>query len=67
MTPEEIASEYPHLILAQAHAALTYYYANREEIEADIVEEERQHGTGREDSRPPRRVNEPDSVLPRRG
>jgi uncharacterized protein (DUF433 family) len=39
MSPEEIALEYPHLNLAQVHAALAYYHANREEIEADIAEE----------------------------
>ena len=40
MTPEEIALEYPHLTLAQVHAALAYYHANRDEIEADISQEE---------------------------
>ncbi len=40
MTPEEIALEYPHLTLAKVHAALAYYHANREEIEADIAQEE---------------------------
>lgn len=40
MTSEEIALEYPHLNLAQVHAALAYYHANREEIEDDIAQEE---------------------------
>src|SRR2546425_13113269 len=40
MSPEEIALEYPHLTLAQVHAALTYYHANQEEIEADLAQEE---------------------------
>jgi len=40
MTPEEIALEYPHLTLAQVHAALAYYHANRDEIESDIATEE---------------------------
>jgi uncharacterized protein (DUF433 family) len=40
MTPEDIALEYPHLTLAHVHAALAYYHANREEIEADIAQEE---------------------------
>src|SRR5215831_12087226 len=40
MSPEEIALEYPHINLAQVHAALAYYHANREEIEADIADEE---------------------------
>jgi len=36
-TPEEIADELGHLSLAQVYAALAYYYANRDEIEADIA------------------------------
>jgi uncharacterized protein (DUF433 family) len=40
LTPEEIALEYPHLTLAQVHAALAHYHANREEIEADLAQEE---------------------------
>jgi uncharacterized protein (DUF433 family) len=40
MTPEEIAIEYPHLNLAQVHAALAYYHANRDEIETDNAQEE---------------------------
>ena len=40
MTPEDISLEYPHLTLAKVHAALAYYHANREEIEADIAHEE---------------------------
>jgi uncharacterized protein (DUF433 family) len=39
-SPEEIAESYGHLTLAQVFAALTYYQANREEIEADIATEE---------------------------
>jgi uncharacterized protein (DUF433 family) len=39
LTPEEIAREIPHLTLAQIHAALAYYHANREEIEADLAAE----------------------------
>lgn len=40
LTPDEIAAEIPHLTLAQVHAALTYYHANREEIERDVAEED---------------------------
>ena len=40
LSPEEIADEFGHLSLAQVHAALTYYHANREEIEVDIAAEE---------------------------
>jgi uncharacterized protein (DUF433 family) len=51
LSPEEIASQIPPLTLAQVYAALTYYHANREEIEQDLAEEntlaeqlERLHG-----------------------
>jgi uncharacterized protein (DUF433 family) len=37
--PEEIANRIGHLSLAQIHAALAYYHANREAIEADLAEE----------------------------
>ncbi len=39
LAPEEIAARIGHLTLAQVHAALTYYHANQEEIEADIAVE----------------------------
>jgi uncharacterized protein (DUF433 family) len=38
-TPEEIAAQIPHLTLAQIHAALTYYLANQEQMDAEIQEE----------------------------
>jgi uncharacterized protein (DUF433 family) len=38
-SPEEIADELGHVTLAQVFAALTYYHANQEEIEADLSEE----------------------------
>jgi uncharacterized protein (DUF433 family) len=40
LSPEEIADKFGHLTLAQVHAALAYYHANREEIEADIAARE---------------------------
>ena len=40
MSAEEIALEYLHLTLAQVHAALAYYHANRDEIEVDIAQDE---------------------------
>ena len=40
LTPEEIATQYGQLSLAQVHAALAYYHANPEEIEADLAQEE---------------------------
>jgi uncharacterized protein (DUF433 family) len=39
-TPEEIANNFGHLSLAQVHAALAYYYANRALIDADLEAEE---------------------------
>ena len=39
-TPDQILVEYPDLNLAQAHAALTYYYDHADEIEAELAEEE---------------------------
>ena len=40
LTPEEIATQIPHLTLAQVHAALAYYHANRDEMEAEMAAEE---------------------------
>jgi len=42
LSPEEIADECGHLSLAQVYAALTYYHANSDEIEADVSAEERE-------------------------
>lgn len=42
-TPEEVAANFGHLSLAQVHAALTYYYANKAEIDADLEAEEREY------------------------
>ena len=40
-SPEEIADQYPHLMLSQVYAALAYYHANKEEIETDLAMEKR--------------------------
>src|SRR2546429_9447643 len=40
LTPEEIPDRIGHLTLAQVYAALTYYHANRDEIEAALAQEE---------------------------
>lgn len=39
LTAEDIADQYPHLTLAQVYAALAYYHANREEVEAELAAE----------------------------
>ena len=40
LSPQQIVSEYSFLTLAEVHAALAYYYANQEQIEQYLVEEE---------------------------
>jgi uncharacterized protein (DUF433 family) len=40
LSPEEIVDQIEHLTLAQVYAALAYYHANRDEIEADLATEE---------------------------
>src|SRR4051794_31953111 len=37
-TPDEIVTELPTISLAQVHAALSYYYDHKPEIDADIEE-----------------------------
>lgn len=41
LIPEEIARKIGHLTLAQVHAALAYYHANRVETDADLQAEAR--------------------------
>ena len=36
-SPEEMVRQYPHLSLAQIHAALAYYYEHQIEFDAEIV------------------------------
>lgn len=40
LNPEQIVSRMGQLTLVQVYAALTYYHANREEIEQDLAAEE---------------------------
>ena len=40
LTPDEIATQYGHLTLAQVHAALAYYHANTVEIEDDLAKDD---------------------------
>jgi uncharacterized protein (DUF433 family) len=46
---ERIADEYPHLTMAQVYAALAYYHANQEEVDADL-ENERKETKGQSDA-----------------
>jgi uncharacterized protein (DUF433 family) len=36
-SPEEIARKHKHFTLADVHAALAYYHANREQVESEIT------------------------------
>jgi uncharacterized protein (DUF433 family) len=56
-SPDEISDQYGHLSIAQVHAALAYYHANRDEIDAELAEEEAEydrlaavHGSNRGDA-----------------
>lgn len=41
MTPAQVVAEYPHLTMAQVHAALAYYWSHSDEIQQDIENEEK--------------------------
>lgn len=43
LSAEEIVNEYEFLNLAQVYAALAYYHANKDEIEAYLAEEEAEY------------------------
>lgn len=42
-SPEEMHFQYPHLSLAQIHAALAYYYDHQTEIDAQIEQSAQQY------------------------
>jgi len=51
-TPEQIVTDfYDHLNLTQVYAAMAFYHANREEIDADIAEENRLYDEMAEEAR----------------
>ena len=39
-SPEEIVRKYEHLTIAGVHAALAYYYPNKQEIAAEVAADE---------------------------
>lgn len=41
MTPTQVVVEYPHLNMAQVHAALAYYWSHPQEIQQEIEDEEK--------------------------
>ena len=36
LTPEELQADFPHLSLAAIYDALSYYYDNRDDVDAEI-------------------------------
>ena len=40
---EEISQTYPHLTLGQVYAALAFYHASREEVDAELEADDRQY------------------------
>src|SRR6202043_300085 len=51
LSPEGIAPDRPPLSLAQIYAALAFYHANKQEIDADVAAEERAYEEGVRSSR----------------
>jgi uncharacterized protein (DUF433 family) len=43
LSPQQITEEYDFLTLAEVHAALAYYYANQEQIEQFLVEDQAEY------------------------
>src|ERR1700730_8118581 len=41
MSPAQVVAEYPHLTMAQVHAALAYYWSHQDEIQQDIENEDK--------------------------
>lgn len=46
MTPDEIQEDFTHLELAQIYAALTYYFANKQEVDDDLESVRRSYEEG---------------------
>lgn len=42
VTPEEILEDKPHLTLAGIYTAIAYYYANKESLDAEFAEYDRE-------------------------
>jgi uncharacterized protein (DUF433 family) len=38
-SPEEMCRQHPYLMLAEAHAAMAYYYDHQEQLDAEIAAE----------------------------
>jgi len=74
MSPDEIVTHYPTITLSDVHAALAYYYENREQVDAAIEEGKRfveelkaKAGPSRlQELLKARKANAPDDSLPPR-
>jgi uncharacterized protein (DUF433 family) len=53
-SPEELHFQHPYLSLGQIHAALSYYWDHRQELDADIARREQFAQTAREQAGPSR-------------
>lgn len=42
-SPEEMCRQHPYLTIAEAHAAMLYYWDHPDEIEREVRDEESQH------------------------
>ncbi|MGE0601225.1 MAG: DUF433 domain-containing protein [Dehalococcoidia bacterium] len=42
LTPEQMIEEFPHLTLPAVYAAITYYLANRERMDAELIADEQE-------------------------
>ncbi len=58
LSPEEIANRYPTLTLEQVYATITYYWANKEKLDA-YLEACRKH---EEEARRAQELNPPEAV-----
>ena len=72
MTPAQIIVEYPHLTMAQVHAALAYYWSHPDEIFQEIEEEAKRVAELKSQAEPSQiqerlaELNAPDDPLPPR-
>ena len=64
-TPDEIVSDYPHLSLAQIHAALTYFYEHADEIREQLKRDEAFAESSEEASAATRQVLKKSKFSPR--
>jgi uncharacterized protein (DUF433 family) len=52
LTPQQLRESYPHLTLAQIHAALSYYYDHQAQIDAEIQREAAQYDVEKAQAEP---------------